>query len=73
MRFGAAAWRRVDGVAINLAELEKVANLPGDREVVSRRWLRQVLSELTDARRPVGWTALPAAALDITPPPQKIG
>lgn len=50
---------------VDLEQLAKVANLPGDREVVSRRWLRQVLSELSDARRPQGWTALPAAALDL--------
>lgn len=58
---------------IDLEQLAKVANLPGDREVVTRRWLRQVLAELTDARRPVGWTGLPAAALDLPPPAQKRG
>ncbi len=66
-RFGA------DAVAIDLDALAKVANLPGDREVVSRRWLRQVLCELTDARRPVGWTGLPAPALDVSPPPANRG
>lgn len=60
-------------MAIDLDQLAKVANLPGDREVVSRRWLRQVLCELSDARRPTGWTDLPAPALDVAPPPAQKG
>lgn len=64
MRSAAAAWRWAEGIAmIDLDELKRVANLPGDREVVSRRWLRQVLRELRDARGLVP-EPLPSAALD---------
>lgn len=51
MRFAAAVWRRAEEPAmIDLEKLATVANLPGEREVVSRSWLRQVLKELTAAR-----------------------
>lgn len=65
MRFAAAVWRRADAMAIDLDKLADVANRKGDREVVSRRWLRQVLKELTEAR-----AQAPALDLDQHPLPQ---
>lgn len=36
---------------IDLAVLEKAANAPGESAVVSRRFLRQALSELREGRK----------------------
>lgn len=52
-------------MAIDLDELADVANRKGEREVVTRSWLRQVLKELTDAR-----AQSPALDLEQHPLPQ---
>lgn len=36
---------------IDLDRLREVANRDGDVEIVTRRWLRQVIRELEEARR----------------------
>ncbi len=63
---------------IDLEKLAEVAGRDGDREVVTRRWLKQVHAELSAARRAAGVTILPAAALDVgeirrEPPPAHRG
>lgn len=54
---------------IDLRELEVEAGGPGENCVVTRRWLRQVLKELREARE--AQRADAPAALDLKPPPQK--
>lgn len=51
MRSAAAVWRRARAVGIDLDALRAEAQREGETCVVTRRWLRQVLSQL-EAQRP---------------------
>jgi hypothetical protein len=65
MRFAAAAWRRVERVGmIDLDALKREADRDERDCVVTRRWLRKVHAELTEARKLQAALADRAPSLD---------